>query len=72
MYHAWDKRATYVSLVGKSEEKRSVGRPRRRWENNIKLYCREMRYGGMGWIHLVHDRDKCKARVKTVIKPWVS
>jgi hypothetical protein len=39
-------------LVGKPEGKRPRGRPRRRWENNIKMDLQEMGYGGKGWIEL--------------------
>jgi hypothetical protein len=44
--------------VGKPEGKRPLGRPRRRWEDNIKTDLREIGWGGMGWIHLAHDRDQ--------------
>jgi hypothetical protein len=52
-----EKRNAYRILVGKPEGKRSLGRPRRRWMNNIKLDLREIGWGGMGWINLIQDRD---------------
>ena len=51
-------RAVYRFLVGKSEGKRSLGRPRHRWEDNIKMYLQEVGCGGMEWIELAQDRDK--------------
>jgi hypothetical protein len=54
-----DKRIGYRILVGKSEGKRPLGRPRRRWEDNIKTGVRERGWGGMDWIDLADDRDKC-------------
>jgi hypothetical protein len=47
-----EKRNAYRVLVGKPEGKRSLRRPRRRWENNIKMELREIVWGGMDWIHL--------------------
>jgi hypothetical protein len=43
-------------LIGKSERKRSLGRPRRRWENNISKGFREIDFGGVDLIHLAHGR----------------
>ena len=45
-------------LVWKPEGKRPVGRPRRRWEDNIKMDFQEVRWGGMDWIDLAQDRDR--------------
>jgi hypothetical protein len=47
-----DKRNVYRILVGKLEGKRSLGRPRRRWVDNIKRDLRKMRWGGTDWINL--------------------
>jgi hypothetical protein len=52
-------------LVGKPEEKRPLGRPRRRWENKIKMDLREIGWGGMDWIDLAEDRDQWRALVNT-------
>jgi hypothetical protein len=53
----WVKRNAYRIFVGKLEGKRRLGRPRRRWEDNIKMDLREIGWGGMDWIHLAQDRD---------------
>ena len=53
-------------LVGKPEGKRSLGRPRRRWEDNIKMDLQEVG-GGLGdWMELAHDRDGWRKLVGTV------
>jgi len=53
-------------LVGKPEGKRSLGRPRRRWENNIKMDLQEV--GGVGdWMELAQDRDRWQALVNIVM-----
>jgi hypothetical protein len=57
------RRSAYRVLVGKLEGKRLVGKPRHRWEDNIKTDFREIGYGGLEWIHLVQDRDKWQACV---------
>jgi hypothetical protein len=46
------KRGAYRVLVGKPEERRPLGTPRRRWEDNIKMDLREVGWGGMDWISL--------------------
>jgi hypothetical protein len=48
----------YRSLVGKPEEKISLGRPRCRWMDNIKIHPRKIGCDGMDWINLARDRDK--------------
>ena len=45
-------------LVGKPERKRPLGRPSRRWEDNIKMDLQEVGCGGMGWIELAQDTDR--------------
>jgi hypothetical protein len=47
----------YKIFVGKPERRRPFGRPRRRWEENIKTDVRKIGFGGVDWIHLVQDRD---------------
>jgi hypothetical protein len=66
-----EMRNAYKSLVGKPEGKRPLGRPRRRWENNIKMDLREIGFGGVDWIHLAQDRNRWRALVNTVMKLWV-
>jgi hypothetical protein len=53
--------------VGKPEGKRPLERPRRRWEDNIKMGLREIGRGGIDWIHRVRDRDQWRALVNTVM-----
>jgi hypothetical protein len=66
-----EKRNVYRILVGKPEGKRPLGRPRRRWEDNIRLDLREIGWGGMDWIDLAQDRDQWRALVNTVMNLWV-
>jgi hypothetical protein len=57
----------YIVLVGKPERKRPLGRPRRRWENNIKMNLQEVGCVGMDWIELPQDRDRWWALVNAVM-----
>jgi hypothetical protein len=62
-----ERRGAYRALVGKPEGRRPIGRPRRRWEDNIKMDVREVGWGGVGWISLAQDRDRWRAVVYTVM-----
>jgi hypothetical protein len=62
-----EKRNAYRILVGKPEGKRPLGRPRRMWVENIKMYLREIGWNGMDWIDLAQDRDQWRAFVNTVM-----
>jgi hypothetical protein len=53
--------------VGKPEVKIPIGRPRRRWEDNIKMDLREVGCGGVDWIELAQDMDRWQARVNAVM-----
>ena len=53
--------------MGKREGKRPLGRPRRRWEDNIKMDIKEVGCGGMDWIELAQDRDRLRALVNAVM-----
>jgi hypothetical protein len=63
----WEVRCVYRVLVGKPEGKR-LGRPRRRWEDNIKMDLQEAGYGGINWIELARDTDRRRALVNAVMK----
>jgi hypothetical protein len=60
-------RGAYNILVGRPEGWRRLGRPRRRWEDNIKMDLREMGFVDVDWIHLAQDRDRWRALVFTVM-----
>jgi hypothetical protein len=62
-----ERRGAYRVLVGKPEGRRPLGRPRRRWKDNIKTYLREGWVGGMDWINLAQDRDRWRALVNAVM-----
>jgi hypothetical protein len=62
-----EKRNAYSILVGKPGGKRPLGRPRCRWENNIKMDLREIGWGGMDWIDLAQVRDQWRAIVNMVM-----
>jgi hypothetical protein len=62
-----EKRNECRILVGKPEEKRPLGRPRRRWVDNIKIDLRETGWDGMDWINLAEDRNQWRALVNTVM-----
>ena len=59
-------RGVHRVLVGKPEGKRPLGRPRRRWEDNIKMDLQEVE-GARGWMELAQDRDRWQALVNTVM-----
>jgi hypothetical protein len=60
-------RGVYRVLVGKSECKRPLGRPRRRWEDNIKMDLREIGIDGANWIRLAHDSVQWRGFVNTLM-----
>jgi hypothetical protein len=66
-----EKREAFRFLVGKQEGKRPLGRPRRRWVDNIKMDLLEIGRGGVEWIGLVQDRDKWRALENEVKNLWV-
>jgi hypothetical protein len=61
------KRNACRILVGKSEGKRPLRRPKHRWVNNIKMHLKEIRWNHMYWIHLAQDRDQWRVLVKTIM-----
>ena len=62
-----ESRDVYWVLVGKADERRPLGRTRRRWEDNIKMDFQEVGCGGMDWIQLAQDRDRWRALVNAVM-----
>jgi hypothetical protein len=62
-----EERGAYRVLVGWPEGKRTLGRPRRRWEDNIKMNLRETGIDGANWIRLAQDRVQWRAFVNTVM-----
>jgi hypothetical protein len=62
-----EKKNVYRILVGKPEGERSLGRPRRRWVDNIKMDLTETGWDGVDWIDMAQDRDQWWALVNTVM-----
>jgi hypothetical protein len=63
----WEKRNAYRILVGKPEGKRPLGRPRRRWVDNIKMDLREIGWDGVDWIDMAQNRDQWRTLVNMVL-----
>jgi hypothetical protein len=61
-----DRRGAYRVLVKRPEGKSALGRPRRRWEDNIKIDLQEVGWG-MDWIDLVQDKDRWRALLNTIM-----
>jgi hypothetical protein len=71
-----EERKVYKVLVGKPEGKRPLGRPRRRWEDGIRMDLGDIGLGGVDWIRLAQDRDRWRAVMCVVINlqvvaPWI-
>jgi hypothetical protein len=62
-----EKRNAYRLLVGKPEGKRPLGRPSRRWVDNIRMDLGEVRWGNVNWIGLAKDRNRWRALVNSVL-----
>jgi hypothetical protein len=62
-----ERKGVYMGLVGKPEVKRPLGRPRLRWEDNIKMDFQEVGYLCMDWIDVAQDRNRWRALVNTVM-----
>jgi hypothetical protein len=63
MWHAWERREKCT----RPEGKRPLGRPRRSWEDGIRMYLREIGLGGVDWIRLSQDRHRWRAVVSAVM-----
>jgi hypothetical protein len=70
--HMGEVWGAYNILVGRPEGRKPLGRPRRRWEDNIEMDIREIGFGDVDWILLAQDRDRWRALVNTVMKLRVS
>ena len=66
-----DSKGAYRVLVGTIEGKRSFGRFRPRWKDNIKMDLQEVGIGGVDWIELAQDRDRWQSLVNAVMNLWV-
>jgi hypothetical protein len=62
-----ERRGAYRALVRKPEGRRPLEKPRRRWEDNIKMDLREVGWEGIDWINLAQDRDRWRALVNAVM-----
>jgi hypothetical protein len=63
-----DRRGAYRVLVGRTDGKRPLERPRRSWEDNIKMDLPEVGWGGTDWIVMAQDKDRWRALVNVVTK----
>ena len=66
-----EERGAYRVLVGKPDEKRPLGRPRRRWLDNIRMDLQEVGCGYVDWIGLAQDRDRWRTLVSAIMNLWV-
>ena len=67
MERVGEKTNAHKILVGEPEGKETLGRPRNRWKDNIKMYFKKIGFEGVGWINGIQDRDKLRAVWKAVM-----
>jgi hypothetical protein len=67
MWHAWERREKCTRFWCETRRKRPLGRPRRRWEDGIRMDLREIGLGVVDWIRLAQDRDRWRAVVSAVM-----
>jgi hypothetical protein len=65
--HVGEKREAYRILMGRPEGRIPLGRPSRRWEDNIKMDLQEVGWEGVDWIDMSQDRDRCRAVVNAIM-----
>jgi len=63
MWHVWGESVVYRVLVGKPGGKRSRGKPRSKWEDNMRMDIQDVRWGAVDWIDMALDRDRWRALV---------
>jgi hypothetical protein len=63
----WKKRNAYRILMGNPEGKRPLGRPRRRWMNNVRMDLGEIGWDDINWVDVAQERDQWRAIVSTVL-----
>jgi hypothetical protein len=68
MKRRWEETGVYRDLVGKTERKRQLGRPRFRWEDNVMMGLQEVGCWGMDWIELAQGGDRLRTLVNAVMK----
>ena len=66
-----EDRGVYRVLVGKPQGRRPMGRPRRRWEDNIRMHLRQVGCGCVDWMELAQDRNRWRALLSAVMNPRV-
>ena len=64
-------RSAFKVLTGKPTEKRPLGRPRRRWEDNIRMDLEEIGINAGDWVDLAQDRNYCRSLVNAALNLWV-
>jgi len=67
-----ERRVVYRFMVGKHKGKTQLGRPRRRWDDNINIELQEVGCGGIDWIDMAQDRDRWRAFVNAVMNHRVT
>jgi hypothetical protein len=67
MWHAWERREKCTRFWWESPKERALGRPRRRWEDGMRMDLTEIGLGGVDWIRLAQDRDRWRAVMSAVM-----